>query len=402
MKNKMLLALLVMLALLAGSLFATDSRMTALGYPFGFIRDSSDLSSYPGAIHRYNRQLVGELYSSGSSNNWTIGANLPIMNYIWGVYLNTDTGVNVDSYINTAAPNYYNPGDLDISKKVQFYIGLMDHIGAGFAMAIDSKKNDVADNPNKFSQASASYIELSGGMSTDMLDAGAKISIAGAKVENDVNDNTENYSDLALQGSGRYYLMDNSNLAVMAVGNLAINTIKEESKVVAGSTITGTIKDSHMMIDAGVGANYKMGEKNTVIFGVKPFRFASRNYEESLSNASGHDGTKYMYTYVPEYNLAVESQIASWLVGRIGARQNYVFFTDTYDPTGDWDNASGQEEDTDSFYTSSFNMNLGLGFKFGKFCIDTVLSKSLLHDGPYFIGGTGSGLATQVSVSYKN
>ncbi len=402
MRNKMLLALIVVLVIVAGSLFATDSRMAALGSPFGYIRDSSDLSSFPGAINRYNRQLVGELYSSGSSSDWTIGANLPIMNYIWGVYLNTNTGVNVDSYINTAPPNYYSPGDLDISKKIQFYVGLMDHFGAGFAMAIDSKKTDMADNPNKFYEAAATYLEFSGGMSTDKIDAGGKLSIAGASVENDINENTEKYSEMTLQGSGRYYLMDNNSLAVMAVGNLAINTIKEESKVVAASTITGTIKDSHMMVDVGIGANYKMGEKNTVIFGVKPLRFATYNNEESGSNQSGHDGTKYGYTYVPEYNLAVESQIASWLVGRVGARQNYLFYSRTYDPTGDWDDVSGQEEDTDSYYTSSFNMNLGLGFKFGKFCIDTVLSKSLLHDGPYFIGGTGSGLATQVSVSYRN
>ena len=73
-----LVVLFMLLAAVTGSLFATDSRMTALGSPFGFIRDSSDLSSFPGAINLYNRQLVGELYSSSASSDWTIGANLPI------------------------------------------------------------------------------------------------------------------------------------------------------------------------------------------------------------------------------------------------------------------------------------------------------------------------------------
>jgi|GEM_PF-443780 len=402
MKDMKLVVLFMLLAAVTGSLFATDSRMTALGSPFGFIRDSSDLSSFPGAINLYNRQLVGELYSSSASSDWTIGANLPIMNFIWGIYLNTDTGVDVDSYINTAVPNYYSSGDLDISKKVQFYFGLMDHFGAGFAMAMDSKKSDMADNPNKFVNESATYVEFSGGMSTDALDAGAKISIAGASVKNDINENTEKYSEMSLQGSGRYYLIDNEDFAVMGVGDLAFNSIKEDSKVVGASAITGTTKDSHMMLDVGVGANYKMGEKNTVIFGVRPLRFASLSYKESQSNLNGEDATTYSYTYVPEYNLAVESQIKPWLVGRLGASQNYVFYSKNYDPTGDYDSVSGNQEDLDSYYTSSFIMNMGLGFKFGKFCVDTVLSKSLLHNGPYFIGGAPSGLATQVSIKYTN
>jgi hypothetical protein len=46
-------------------------------------------------------------------------------------------------------------------------------------------------------------------------------------------------------------------------------------------------------------------------------------------------------------------------------------------------------------------MNLGLAFNFGKFTIDTVLSKSLLHDGPDFLGGQTAGLATQASVKFE-
>jgi hypothetical protein len=46
-------------------------------------------------------------------------------------------------------------------------------------------------------------------------------------------------------------------------------------------------------------------------------------------------------------------------------------------------------------------MNLGLALHFGKFTVDTVFTKSLLHDGPDFLGGQTAGLANQVSVKFE-
>jgi len=405
MKCKTLLLVFALLAIMAGSLFATDSRMAALGYPFGLIRDDSDISSFPGAINRYNRSMFGELSSPGSSSGWTLGTNLPVRDFVWGVYLNKPTGTYIDSYFSpNPGTNYYSSGDLDISRKIQFYLGMMDTFGFGFGMAIDSKKSDLTDNPNKYSEASATYLDFSGGMSTDIMDIGAKFNIAGASVKNDFNDYGNDYSEFGFQASGRYYLMDDSDLAVMALGDFALASIVAKEKTTPTVTTYTTYKDTEntFMIDFGAGVNYKMGNKNTIIFGVKPFRLANMSWKTTVSSSSGEEGTKYSYLYVPEYNLALESQVFPWLTGRIGARQNYVFYSRTYDPTGDWDNAGGHQIDEDSYYSSSFVMNCGLGFKFGKFGIDTVLSKSFLHDGPYFIGGISNGLASQISVQYNN
>ena len=402
MNRKNALLVFALLAIMAGSLFATDSRMAALGYPFGYIRDNSDISSFPGAINRYNRSMFGELPSPGSSSYWTLGANLPVRDFVCGVYLNKSTGTYIDNlFYGSPAVNFYNPGDLDISRKIQFYLGMMDTFGFGFGMAIDSKKTDLADNPNKYSEASASYLDFSGGMSTDIMDVGAEFNIASASVKNDFNDYGNDYGEFCLSASGRYYVMDDSDLAVMALGDFALESIKLEEKTTpAPTTYKGT--ENSLMIDFGAGVNYKMGDKNTIIFGVKPFRFANTNWKTTVSGLSGEYATKESYIYVPEYNLALESQVFPWLTGRIGARQNYVFYSMTDDPTGAWDTVSGHEIVEDSEYYSGFVMNCGLGFKFGKFGIDAVLSKSFLHDGPYFIGGISNGLASQISIQYKN
>ncbi len=402
MNRKTMLLVFALLALMAGSLLATDSRMAALGYPFGYIRDDSDISSFPGAVNRYKNSMFGELSSPGSSSNWTLGVNLPVRSFVGGVYLNKPTGTYIDSYFSPSGVNFYNAGDLDISRKIQFYLGMKDAFGFGFGMAMDNKKNDLADNPNQYSEASAMYLDFSGGMSTDIMDFGAKFNIANASVENDFNDYGNDYSEFGLQASGRFYLMDDSDLAIMALGDFALESIKAEEKTTPAPATTWTEKENTLMVDLGAGVNYKMGDKHTIIFGVKPFRLANINWKTTVSSSSGEEGEKYSYLYVPEYNLALESQVFPWLIGRVGARQNYVFYSRTYDPTGNWDNNSDHQIDEDSYYFSSFVMNVGLGFKFGKFGIDAVLSNNFLHDGPYFIGGISNGLATQVSVKYNH
>ena len=104
------------------------------------------------------------------------------------------------------------------------------------------------------------------------------------------------------------------------------------------------------------------------------------------------------FIYVPEYHLGLEAELAKWLTGRIGAHQRYWFelykeeerLVDDSWRTTEW-----------SRYGSDFNMNIGLGFKFGNFMIDTVLEHDFLFKGPEFIGGEASGLATKISVNYQ-
>jgi hypothetical protein len=82
----------------------------------------------------------------------------------------------------------------------------------------------------------------------------------------------------------------------------------------------------------------------------------------------------------------------------VGANQRYVFWT--YSEEDDYEAGNNDESEATAAQNSIFDMNLGLAFNFGKFTIDTVLSKSLLHDGPDFLGGQTAGLATQASVKF--
>ncbi|MCK9310353.1 MAG: hypothetical protein M0P99_08780 [Candidatus Cloacimonetes bacterium] len=385
MNRKALLLLFVVLALSVSSVFATDSRMTALGNPFGFIRDNSDISAYPGVINMYERNLRGEL--GMSSSDWKIGANLPFMGNTLGVYLNTDTNIDVDDFFTTW--NHYSTGDLDISKKIQFYYGFMEKFGVGFAMAMDSKKKDLTGVADKFANLSATYFELTGGMSDEKMDIGAGIGFWGASSKNDIDANEATLGGFGFSAQGRYFVMENDDFDFVASANLAINSNSQEDKTAASNS---TVDVSMMLFDLGVGMNYKFDAKNSIIVTMKPLSFKSEGWEQKDPSATDKGSESWMY--IPTYSIGLESQIKPWLTGRVGASQHYAFYSDKYDP-------AGTTNSEDSEYLSGFNMDMGLAFKFNKFTVDTVLSKTLLHDGPDFIGGRSPGLASMVSVDYN-
>lgn len=405
MNRKTLLLLLVALVMLAGGLYATESRMTALGYPYGFIRDNTDVHAYPATIFKYNRTFNGELsdyYYDDYYYDWSIGTNVPLKANVFGAYFNLPTGVYADDHL--FWDDYYDKDTgLDISRKVQFYLGFMDKFAVGFGMSIDSASNTHEDIPSKEDykeEMGAHYYELSGGMSTDMMDLGLKLFLTGGSWKDNSTssyyEDERTFSGIGMNLGGRYFIQENSSLDLVALANLAFESFGNEVVYPGSSKATETdnMDQSGLLFEVGAGANYKLGSNNNIILTIKPIRFAS--YGTKYSNSVNSDEVKhsYSYIYIPEYTLGLESYITKWLTGRVGAKQQYDFWKHTAEgPSNYTDSEEGE-------YDSSFDMNLGLAFKFGKFTIDTVLEKDLLHNGPEFIGGVGDGLATQVSVNF--
>ncbi|HOC95962.1 MAG TPA: hypothetical protein PK802_05570 [Candidatus Cloacimonadota bacterium] len=399
MNRKSLVLLLISLVLVASGLFATDSRMTALGYPYGFIRDDTDIHTFPSTIFRYNRSVTGEIFTAGNSWDWTIGTNVPLKANVLGFYLNLPTDVDLDGHINW--PNF----DLDLSRKVQFYYGFKDKFALGFGMAIDSQKytREIdATNTDYTEEMSAQYFEISGGMSVEKMDLGAKIYLRGAAAGDD-NDNAlideSSHSGLGLKLGGRYFIQENNNLDLVALANLGFESLGD--KVERGGASNREDKASHFRLEfgLGLGGDYKIAPNHHIVLAVKPIQIISTN--TTLTNSENDDEFMEGLSFVilPEYTLGVESQITKWLTGRVGANQRYVFWT--YSEEDDYEAGNNDESEATAAQNSIFDMNLGLAFNFGKFTIDTVLSKSLLHDGPDFLGGQTAGLATQASVKFE-
>lgn len=389
MRVRLLIVLAASFIFLTSALFATEARMASLGYPYGFVRDETGIFIFPGTINFNNRTVVAELNNSFDESYWTIGANLPVKDFVLGLYLNKPTDIDL-----TATPF----ADMDISRKIEFLFGFGEGFGVGFAMAMDSKTDPLFDpatgDPLEKDQVQgAHYFEIKGGMSNEMMDIGVNVVIAGASDEDEAADTEESFSRMGFGLNGRYFISEDDDLAIMATLGFAMVMGGYEEPAGAESRSETVETDStvtEMIFDLGVGVNYKLARNSTLIAGVKPIRF--HTISDRFPTEVGELEATETFIYVPEYYLGLESEITDWLTGRAGARQSYAFTSEEFSIGNDSSESSG--------YYSDFVINLGLGFKFGDFTIDTVLKHDFLFNGPDFIGGAANGISSHISVKY--
>ena len=298
MNRKSLVLLLISLVLVASGLFATDSRMTALGYPYGFIRDDTDIHTFPSTIFRYNRSVSGELLTAGNSLDWTIGTNVPLKANVLGFYLNLPTQVDLDGHINW-------PGfDLDLSRKVQFYYGFKDKFALGFGMAIDSEKNTReidATNTDYTEDLSAHYFEISGGMSVDKMDLGAKIYLRGASAGDDDNNAIDRIQSLRAWNHARWPPISSRKTTVWIWWPSPTSDSSMGDKVEYGA---GNAEEetsySRLGFGLGVGADYKIAPNHHIVLTVKPINLISMSFTNtnSVNNDEFKDGLSLVFSRI--------------------------------------------------------------------------------------------------------
>lgn len=388
MSKKLLLLMGLLLIAMMSNLIASESRLVSLGNTEGFIRDNTDVYKYPGTIYKYVKNANVELTGQGNQTNWNIGVNLPLNQFVLGVYLNRPTDINLNNYLYHSDYGFNN---LDISKKIQFLLGFGNGLAAGFGMAFDSKTDPEPSDVKKNIVMSAMYFEFNGGMSNEKMDLGAFLKMPIAGIENEVSKEEDGLAGIGLGVNGRYFISEGPKLTTMALGNLEISSIAEERK-------TGAIKrkhtDGHFLLDMGLGANYNVDANNCLILGVYPLRIDSYSWTNPNSaDPKKEDAFSTGYVYLPKYKVAFESRIASWLTGRVGVCQDFFFYSYS-------EKYNGQPEEVNGFYASSFDAQLGFGMNFKRFTIDGVLTDALLFDGPDFIGGTGPGMSSKLSIGY--
>lgn len=388
--NKKTLFLLVAGLFIMTSIFATQTRMSGLGNPTGLIEDDTDVFVYPATIFNYSG-AVAELQQGAGSTQWNMSANIPILEYKLGVYLNRDTMIDL--------PGIGRGIDLDIAKSVEFNFGFMDKFAIGFGTAADYDVEEEIPNANGTfkNEPSASYFSFFGGYSDNGLDVGLRLEMARAE---DIDNNGDflEISHTAFGLKGRQYIMNEDNMSLIVQAAYMMSMEEHNYENLDGEKIQDK-ELSESMLEIGFGLQVKANDRHKIIFGLTPIIYNPMSQEITTYGAADDIVVKSDDTWMffPEYNLAVESQICSWLTGRVGANQVYAHVTEEMD----YDETMAQEDTEETYYAKNYNMNLGLTFSFGNFCLDTVLEQELLFEGPDFIGGNANGLASEVSVKYK-
>lgn len=371
------------------SVFATQTRMSGLGNPYGLIQDDTDVFMFPATIFNYSGVAVGELQQFSGSTNWSMSANIPILEYKLGVYLNQDTGIDLPGY----------GTDLDIPKSVEFNFGFMDKFAVGFGTSVDYKAEEeytYGNNETKKVEPNANFYSFFGGYSANNMDFGFRVEMANAEAV----DNADEYFEMGhayFEVNGRQILKPAYNLEIIVKAGFSMDMTEFNYEEIDGTKIRDE-EESNTMLDLGFSLQVKPDDRNKIIFGVTPVMYnphimKTTNYNGNVSSETENETTTLFF---PEYNLAVESKINSWLTGRFGANQSYSHITNKMNYNDD-----NIDDTEDTYYDKNYYMNLGLTFSFGNFCLDSVLEQELLFDGPNFIGGKANGLASEISVKYK-
>ncbi len=380
MSKNVLLLVILTVATLTASLFATESRMAAMGGMNGYVKDNTDIFTYPGTIFNYNKFVTMEMRTSGYTDGWSLGADVPLGSGILGVYFNEPTGIDIDDYFDGYHSDYM-AGDLNLSRKLDILYGLKEGLGVGISLA------GTAYSPYKDLKESANYVALKAGMSTDMMDTGVTIAIPMGTVENKNTKEKTTFTNFGIDLNARLYLIQKNDWSLSGLGELGFGSSTTKHKQGSEVKYASSIINLHL----GLGINYNVSESTLLVFAVKPVGMSL----VSTKRTPGSNKTSSSDIIIPEYKVGIESQVLSWLIIRAGATETYSMASETHTSS-----SSSRSDITSSSYGSIFSSEVGLGIKFGNFMLDSVINNPLLFDGPNVIGGRAPGIASKLSLGY--
>jgi hypothetical protein len=147
-----------------------------------------------------------------------------------------------------------------------------------------------------------------------------------------------------------------------------------------GPTVSSDLKGWQL----GAAGNWTLGANDLFVLGIN---FAQNKLE---NNNVAQEITE---TLMPQLFAALETHINSWLTVRFGANKGANSKIEIKD------NAAATKV---TFKGSDFNMDLGIGTKFGPLQLDAILNDNFPHTGPWFISGqsTGTALFPKVTATY--
>ncbi|MDI6792079.1 MAG: hypothetical protein QME81_04330 [bacterium] len=367
------LAIVALLAAFASYSYATETRVGSMGGIDRYTRDNSNVFPFPGTINRYSNQVIAELRGKNNDSRYSIGSHLPFRtDAVCGVYLNYPIPHPITAAVREVAP------DLALDRTADLFYGSKmgnSDFGARFSIALDRESTTYGSSESK---QSARYLAFAGGLSNEQMDLGCILDLPAAKQE--VGTQSEELSSFGLGVNGRYFMAQQGNRQLVPIAHFHY--------------ASGSIKDSFeadyssISFGGGIGVNYQLNENNLVVLGL------GVGLSQSTEEVKNGDETTERTITFPRIVMGIESQIKSWLVGRIGASQVYQSdFTEVKPPTGsttetkEWDKA--------------FDLSFGLGINFGNFSLDALINEGIFFDGPHFISGQSNQMSSMLSATYN-
>lgn len=336
--------LLIVLALLAVTAFASDPRLTVLGNEERLLVDDYlEMWAYPGVIGDYEFVTGGSETAGSDADGW------------FGIV----DGLGGNAYGVTINHN-------DYSHEILFSPG-----GWGAILSMDF---------DKYPEDDATVKDMAVGLAwgtdvpflADYSDLAFSAGISNKNI--DLNDDEWVDSDMMFGASLRGHGNDFFNLFPIIGADVSYHDVNDYADV--------SINTTTIHVDFGAGRNKKVGDKTNLVLGVfTDLQVTSHggDYEEDATPDSQ------MWIEIPRVTGAVEQEIGKWLIFRAGAASVTEYYS-----SGDF-----------NMFTSGFETNFGVGLHWDNFIMDATITEGFLHDGPYMVGGTDNGFMGSLAATYN-
>jgi len=364
----------VLMLFLFSSLYASETRVATMGGGGIFVKDQSTVFLFPGTIHQYPDLVVAEMRARNADAIYSIGMHMDYGNMTSALYINQPIN---SLALATGQGDVLTGATAPINNAFVYMLGMeLAGFDAGFGFI--GASTSFENNADPKGEETASYMGILAGISNDVMDLGLLLELPSVESKN-VGGDSE-YGGFALQANGRYNLMKRNGFNIFPVASVLFGST--ETKDVAEYSLFG--------IALGVGVEKQINEDNLFIVGLEASRVSLGT---NFLGGADFEATQIIST-LPGIYVGIESRIASWLIGRVGATQVNQQVTVESDPEAPGDNTTT---------SSQFTIALGLGMEFGNFLIDFNMNEATLFDGIYIFDGVGGGtqFATTVSITYN-
>jgi len=319
--------------------FSSEARVNSLGGNAGYWpEDEANVSLFPATVNELDLIQVSGAGGGDAGGSATI---------IWGEETTWGFGFNGSS--NDALQNDW--------------FNLMwgnGTYGALFNLGMSSSDNGLEDDLS--STPSTMELGIGFGMDMDFGEIGVFFSNSTEDNGDDNSDNDGNGMSLGfnLRRAQEVWLFDN-----MLV-NFSMNSGKDvDSQKDAKFSTMGLSADLFTELPTGEGVTAKFG----MGFG----------YSTNTTNSGGTDEDDNVETFIelPSITLGVEAEVTDWAHVRFGLDHGY------------WLSYSDDDGTTKETLTgaNNFDWNFGLGFDYGSFQLDMVISETIFNNPMHYVTG---------------
>ena len=352
----------VLLSLLSFSfIFASDLRIESLGGNAGFWPgDDQNIMMFPATINDFNLAQVQD--ASGSN---------PYATFVFGD--NAKYGFMLDGKGDNLLNLAYGTGEL------------------GFLLGFDMDGNNQwvyeYDDSNRKVERKHSSMALNAmvGLNSGFGEVGVGVNFMSADNGNSNSDDDAGSFALGLNLRREQSLWVFSHLLVSA--NFASG--KVETEVIGYEDTSLVAMDySNLSVDASLFRHWDLGSETDLLFAAG-LGFGSAGL--------GPDSEKVTQTNIvlPNYTLAVETNIADWATLRVGVNNSHLL-SGTIEQ-------EGSDQKMTEMGTTETNYSVGLGLEYDSFKLDLDLNPDFLNNPVHYITGNndGSPLSTKATITYS-